>query len=174
MKRMVVDASVVIARLLGETRPAIVDELLLDAAHGRTILIAPTLLWLEVGNRLSCPVSITDEQALDGMLRLETFGIQTVETGPPLRLRALQLAREKRLTMYDATYLAVAEATHAPLMTLDVQLERAAASMGLNRPGGLGRISEPEAEYGQAPTDHVSLAALGATLAELRKRYASS
>jgi len=174
MNRVVIDASVAIAWLLDEDRPAWVDDLLGEVSGNRVSLLAPALLWLEVGNRLARPGLMTDEQAMDGMLRLDGLGIQTVETGPPLRLRALQLAREKRLTMYDATYLSVAEASHAPLMTLDEGLEQAAASMGLGRPGGLGRISEPEAEYGQAPTDHVSLAALGATLAELRKRYASS
>ncbi len=165
------DASVAIAWLLNEEQAVWLDGLLTEVSRGHARLVAPALLWLEVGNRLARAGDMTDEQAMDGMLRIDALGIETIQLSPPLRLRALQLARQKRLTMYDATYLAVAEAARAPLFTLDARLERAAASMGLNRQGGISRASEPEASYGQEPRDPVSLAAIGAALAELRKQY---
>ena len=171
MKQAAIDASVVIARLLGEPRPSWVDELVADVGSGRTTLIAPSLLWLEVGNRLARSRNITDERALEGMLRTDALGIQPVEVGPPLRLRALLLAREHGLTIYDATYLAVAEAAKAPLVTLDRHLERIAAAIGLGRTGGISRVSEPAAQYGHDEVDITSLATIGAALAELRRQY---
>ena len=171
MKRATIDASVVIARLLREPRPPWIDSTIIEVADGRTNLVAPTLLWLEVGNRL-VRANISDERALDGLLRIDALGIEAVEVGPPLRLRALQLAREHGLTMYDASYLAVAEAARAPLLTLDTRLEQAAASMGLGREGGTGRVSEPAAPYRREDVDTSSLAAIGAALAEMRRQYA--
>ena len=173
MTRTTLDASVALAWLLEEMTPGWVAALLADIESCVTHAMVPSLFWLEVGNALVRDGSLTDEQAMDGLLRYEALGVETVEVGPPLRLRALQLAREKRLTMYDATYLAVAEATNAPLATLDTRLQRAAASMGLSAWGGLGGVSEPEAPYGHGPEDPVSLAAIGAALAEMRRQYSA-
>ena len=171
MTYRVIDASVVIAKMLDEERPRWVDAAITAARYDELDLIAPTLLWVEVGNRL-VRRDMTDEQALDAMLRVEAIGIEAVELQPPLRLRAVQLGREHQLSMYDATYLAIAESTLAPLLTLDADLEQAAESIGLGR-SGRGRVSEPVARYGDdRPVDQVSIAAIGAALAEMRRQYA--
>lgn len=170
MARATVDASTVIAYLLDEPRPDWVDETVGAARQGALVLVAPSLLWLEVGNYLVRATSMPDEFALEAMLRIETFGIELVEVSRPVRLRALALAREHGLTMYDAVYLTVAEATAAPLLTLDGQLARAAESMGLGREGN-GRVSEPRASYPGRAVDLTSLAAIGAALAEMRRDY---
>jgi hypothetical protein len=73
--------------------------------------------------------------------------------------------------MYDATYLAVAEAVGAPLLTLDTRLERAAGSMGLGREGGGRRVSEPSVPYGRQSVDATSLAAIGQAISEMRREY---
>ncbi len=174
MRNAIIDASVIIARLMAEPRPSWVDALIADAVASRTTLAAPSLLWLEVGNRLARASEITDERAVEGMLQMDALGIVSVDVGPPLRLRALQLARDHGLTVYDATYLAVAEATKAPLFTLDQPLERASVAIGLGREGGIGRISEPDARYDATDPDLTSLAAIGAALAEMRKQYSTS
>lgn len=73
--------------------------------------------------------------------------------------------------MYDAAYLAVAEATRTPLLTLDQRLERAAQAMGLGPGSDTRRISEPSTPYGDRVVDQQSIAAIGAALAEMRKEY---
>ncbi len=166
-----IDASVVLARLLAEPRPGWVDEVLADAQEGTVTLLAPPLLWLEVGNRLVRARNVGDEFALEAMLRAEALPITAVDFGRPLRLRALQLGRQHDLSMYDATYLAVAESAGAPLLTLDRGLDTAATSMGLGRERGPGRISEPTATYADRPVDQTSIAAIGAALAQMRKEY---
>ena len=168
--RFTVDASVVLARLLDESRPSWVDAVFVDVRDGRASLHAPMLLWLEIGNRLVRTRAVTDAFALEAMLRAESLPIATVEIGRPLRLRALQLGRAHALTMYDATYLAAAEATSASLLTLDAELERAATGLGLGREGGPRRASEPAARYGDTQGDRTSLAAIGAAIAEMRRQ----
>lgn len=166
-----IDASVVLARLLAEPRPSWIDATFDDAQDGKVALIAPPLLWLEIGNRLVRAHDVGDEFALEAMLRAEALPITPVDIGRPMRLRALQLGREHGLTMYDATYLAVAESAEARMLTLDSQLHDAAVALGLGREGGPRRVSEPAAPYGDRPVDRTSIAAIGAALAEMRKEY---
>lgn len=170
MRQTTIGSSVVIARLLGEPRPAWVDGLFADAVAGRTGLIAPSLMWLEVGNRLARSPRVSDERALEGMLRVDALPIEVIEVDRPQRLRALQLARQYDLTIYDAVYLAVADGAGAPLATLDRELQRAAQAMGLGRDGASSRTSEAALTYAATPGDLGSLAAIGAALAEMRAR----
>mgnify|MGYP001811896165 FL=1 len=171
--RWVVDASVVLARLLQEERPDWVDDYV-DGLHlGPVELIAPPLLWLEIGNRLVGAKSVGDESALEAMLRAERLGVEEVPIDRPVRRRALTLARTHGLSMYDAVYLATAAATGTRVLTLDARLERASYLMGLGREGGHGRILEPGAPYGDLPEDETSLAAIGQALAEMRREYSS-
>ena len=174
MARHTIDASAALAYLLDEPRPDWVDEALTRDGAGRFSLVAPALIWLEIGNCLARIGDMTDEFALEAMLRAEALGVDVIEIDRPIRLRALTLAREHGLTMYDATYLAVSEAAHAPLLTLDRRLEQAARSMGLGREGGNCQVSEPTARYEDRPANTTSLAAIGAAVAEMRKQYSAS
>jgi predicted nucleic acid-binding protein len=167
----VVDASVVLARLLREERPTWVDRFIDGVPQGGIHLLAPSLIWLEVGNRLARMQEIGDEFALDAMLQAEALQIEEVARDRPLRLRALTLARAHGLSMYDSTYLAAAEATGCRLLTLDARLDRAAISMGLGREQGPAQVSEPVATYGGRPVDTISMAFIGAALADMRREY---
>jgi predicted nucleic acid-binding protein len=174
VRTFVVDASVALAWLLDERRPGWVDDLLIQIADGSVRPLVHDLFWLEVGNALARHRGLSDEQAMEGILRLEALGLETIRIDAPLRLRALQLARDTGLTVYDASYLALADATDAQLATLDARLEKAAASDGRRAGDGPRRVSDGDAAYGAPAPDAVSLARLGATLSELRRRYASA
>lgn len=165
-----IDASVVLARILAESRPSWVDETFRAVEDGAVELISPPLLWLEVGNRLVRSRALGDAFALEAMLRAEALPIASVDVGRPIRWRAILLGREHGLTMHDATYLAVAEAAGTALLTLDHRLDDAAAAMGLQRARGPGGISEPSSPYGDANAERTSLAAIGATLAAMRRQ----
>lgn len=162
----------VIALVMREARPASVDAYIDGVREGQVQFLAPALIWLEIGNRLARANTIGDEFALEAMLKAEALTIQEVPIDRPIRLRALTLARAHGLTMYDATYLAVAEATRCVLLTLDAHLDRAAMSMGLGRDEGPARVSEDQCDrYGDRPADETSMAAIGAALAEMRREY---
>ncbi|MGD8684646.1 MAG: type II toxin-antitoxin system VapC family toxin [Chloroflexota bacterium] len=173
MTTAVVDASVFLARVLVEQRPAWIDDVLEGAAAGHLELLAPSLLWVGYGNRW-VRRDTSDERALEALVQqAEAIGIQLVETTRPLRLRALVLARQHRLTMYDALYPAVAEAAGAPLFTLDDRLARATDSMGLGHEGERGRISEPSVPHLDRPVDTTSLAAIGRAIAQMPREPSS-
>jgi predicted nucleic acid-binding protein len=173
MIRVTLDTSAGLAWLLNEERPGWVDRLMAEARSGAAALAVSTLFWLEVGNRLARESTMTHDQAIDGMLRLESLGIETTELDRPMRLHALQLARAERLSMYDASHLALADALQSPLATLDRRLDAAAARHGLSYAEPGHRLAEDSTPY-ELETDHASLASIGAGLAELRKRYATT
>lgn len=175
---VVCDASVALAWLLEEATVPWVGAFQ-AAVVGRRIHVAvPTLFWLEIGNRLIRTPGVTDAQVLAGFVRLEALGFETVDMDRPLRLMAVQLARQHRLSIYDAVYLALAETSDLPLATLDGRLADAAVEMGRRHghdpsPRRSHRTHESPAAYGTARrADPMSLAALGAYLAELRQEIA--
>jgi predicted nucleic acid-binding protein len=166
---VVVDASVVLAWLQAKRAPAWVERLWSELRGGSVRISVPSILWLEVGNALARRGDLSDEQALEGLLRVEALGFMDVALDAPLRLRALALARSHHLTTYDSVYLALADSLGARLATLDGRLGVAAAELGLlHAPLPTRRLAEPRALYGARPPDPISLAALGARLAELR------
>ena len=167
---VVCDASIALAWLNDEPVPTWVAEFWAAVQGGRLEVRVPTLFWLEVGNFVVRRVDVTDDQALEGIIRLEWLASETVEMDRPLRALAIQQARRYRLSVYDAMYLALAQTVDARLATLDERLGAAADAMGRRYDADTGSaIAEMPASYGNdRPPDPISLAAIGAYLAELR------
>jgi predicted nucleic acid-binding protein len=92
----------------------------------------PSLWWFEVRNTLIINESRgrlteTDTAAfLRGLSRLRVRIDHSPEEGT-----VLTLARKHRLTVYDASYLELAQRETLPLATLDADLLRAALAEGL-------------------------------------------
>ncbi len=123
----VVDASAVLAFLLGQSRGSILDLVLEGVQAGGEEVRVPTLFWYEVLNVLV----IADRKGgvlphpLERMLYwvdslpFETDDDMTSRT----RRRIAELASRYRLTAYDASYLELGERVGAgQLLTLDREL----------------------------------------------------
>lgn len=113
----VVDAGVIVALLASDLDP---DRL------GEEELVVPHLLDSEVTNALRLLVlrrALTEEQ---GRLTLEGFTGLTLSRFPADWLRDRMWQLRHSLSAYDATYVALAEATGASaLLTTDARLARA-------------------------------------------------
>ncbi|MFQ5954208.1 MAG: type II toxin-antitoxin system VapC family toxin [Kiloniellales bacterium] len=119
----VVDASALGALLFGEP-----DGERIAARLEGTSLVAPSLLPFEVAN--VCLTKIRHHPDLrDGLVNafglLERMEIVEVEID---HAEALLLAEKAVLTVYDASYLWLAETLGAELVTLDTRLEAAQAT----------------------------------------------
>lgn len=94
--------------------------------------VVPSLWWLEVRNTLIVNerrgrISETATAAfLDDLGRLAILLDRT-----PDESRTLALARQHRLTVYDAAYLELAQRKGLTLATLDTALSHAAAAIGV-------------------------------------------
>lgn len=126
----VVDASVVLRWLLEESRGESKNTLERHIA-GKEILVAPELLNYEVGNVLAKKIPISTGQARDVFGHFLELDIQTYSLGDAEYMTSLVLAREYKLSVYDASYLALALALKAELVTADYKLATRAAPLGI-------------------------------------------
>jgi predicted nucleic acid-binding protein len=125
---LVLDSSATLARVFPEeTTDAILNLFLLVANHGAVV---PELWRIEVANTLNVGIRrgriskanrqgiLADLESLplfvDGETQKHTWG------------QTLELADRHKLTVYDATYLELAQRLSLPLATLDDDLRQAA------------------------------------------------
>ena len=124
----VVDASVVLQWLLEE--PSTGSKEILEAhLNGREALIAPELLNYEVGNVLVTKVRLTSDDASELFGNFLDLRIETYSLGADEYRASLDLAGRYRLTVYDASYLALASALDVRLVTADKRLATRAARL---------------------------------------------
>lgn len=126
----VVDASVAASWLLPDESDgraqAAFDRL--DAGPA----FAPSLWWFEIRNifivseRRGRLTAVQTQQALQLLSQLPIVLDHDADDG-----LLLALARERRLTVYDAAYLELALRRRAPMATLDDALARAALAAGV-------------------------------------------
>jgi predicted nucleic acid-binding protein len=118
----VLDASVVLGWLLREPLPAPLERLLDDHVSGRVPAVAPELLRYEVGNVLARGAGLEAAAARSGHERFLALEVQTFALGDDEYRAALDLALTHGITVYDASYVALARALGARFATADRRL----------------------------------------------------
>lgn len=120
MSVLVVDASVAVKW--------VVPEVHAEAAHrvlsGQRTLLAPDLIWAEVGNVLwkKCRRGeLTGELAYEMLRDVRHFPIQAVAIKSLLE-SAWEVAQRYQISVYDGLYLALALRHNCTLVTDDMQL----------------------------------------------------
>ncbi|MBE9191933.1 type II toxin-antitoxin system VapC family toxin [Gloeocapsopsis crepidinum LEGE 06123] len=127
---LVIDSSVLAKWLFPEPLQSQARALRQDWESSTVELIAPNLMFVEVGNiiwkkqRLGL---ITQEEATSSILDLLDLEIPTVESQVILA-EAYSLAECFDRTVYDALYLALAQVNSANMITADLRLYNAVAS----------------------------------------------
>ncbi len=94
--------------------------------------MAPSLWWFEVRNTLIVNERrgrLTEADTAIFLRELSRFGVMIDRT--PQETAILTFARQHRLTVYDASYLELAQREAIPLATLDNDLRKAAAALGI-------------------------------------------
>ncbi len=124
-KRLVLDACVALKwTLRDETEIAEADALLQDLLSGKIILLTPTLFDYEVTNTLKIAVMrarLTEADAITALQQYKNFNIQRYDFFP-LQSLTFQLANQHKRSVYDATYLALAQSQGIDLITGDKRL----------------------------------------------------
>jgi len=94
--------------------------------------MAPSLWWFEVRNTLIVNERrgrLSEADTATFLRELSRFGVVIDRT--PQETAILTFARQHRLTVYDASYLELAQREAIPLATLDNDLRKAAAALGI-------------------------------------------
>ena len=119
---IVLDASAVVALLLNNPAGRGVAEAISSPALS---LHAPELLDIEVLQVLRRYVRLAVLSRERGALAVEALGQLDIARYGHAELVPRVWALRSNLTAYDAAYIALAEALHAPLLTLDARLASA-------------------------------------------------
>jgi len=129
----VMDCSVTMPWLLHNDMTDYAKDVLLGFKNGQAVV--PELWFLEVSNVLLSferrkRIKTTESEQFIKLLRELPIKIDQ-GTGERVFSRIISLAREYKLSAYDATYLELAVREKLPLATLDKDLQRAVRRAGL-------------------------------------------
>jgi len=135
VKRFVLDASVALAWFLGRPTAPFADHVRQLLLRGNRAVV-PALWRLEISNGFIVAERRgvhTPSDTVEALRNLDIVIAQAIENSRDdvSMRRALQTAREFRLTAYDAVYLETALRQELPLATLDRQLVTAASKAGV-------------------------------------------
>lgn len=129
---VVLDNSACINFFFDDEEDQSISSKILSILEGNGQFFVPSLFWFESGNAL---ITAKRRKRLDreSVLRIEDHLRELpIATDPiptlDIRMRIREMAEEKGLSFYDASYLELARRLDLPLLTLDERLERAAKS----------------------------------------------
>ena len=121
-KKVVVDASVVAKWFLEEVYS---DKavLLRDKYVGREILLtSPSIMLYKVLNALMYSGLYSKEELVDIVRTLERYGIELWDLEREYGERVAEVAIELNVSVYDASYVALAEIVNSRLVTADEEI----------------------------------------------------
>ena len=127
---LVPDVSAILGQALDDEDATFSESVI--AAIARSDAIVPTLFWYEIRNVLVMAerrkrIAAARTTAFLADLAMLPFIVDDL----PREASVLDLARRRSLTVYDATYLELAQRCDAPLATLDPALMAAARKEGV-------------------------------------------
>jgi len=124
VKRWVLDTSVGV-KWLSATGEADFEQALQlrhDFRDGVVELLVPEFFFIEMGNALRYNSKFTVHDVTSALQSLWAMEFHRVDLSSALLAKATQLAYQCQITLYDATFVALAEAYAAPLITADYAL----------------------------------------------------
>ena len=134
---LIIDSSATLAWVYADETTAAIRRVFDRVAEEGAFV--PSLWRLEVANGLTAALR---RRRIDGEFRravLADLALWDITVDQHTDMRAwgetLRLADEHRLTLYDATYLELAQRRALPLATLDRDLRKAAVKLGLETLG---------------------------------------
>lgn len=127
---MVPDVSAILAQALDDEDATFAESVIAAIAEDEAIV--PTLFWYEIRNVLVMAerrkrISAAQTAAFLSDLALLPFVVDDL----PREASVLDLARRRSLSVYDATYLELAQRRAVPLATLDQALVASAKKEGV-------------------------------------------
>jgi len=128
-EKVVVDASVVAKWFLDEVYSDKSLQLRDEYISGRIRLLTPSLMPFEVLNVLRSSRVYAKEELIGVVRSLELYGIDLWTLRNEYGSRVAKVAIELDLSVYDASYVALAEIAKASLVTADEEIVSKAKSL---------------------------------------------
>jgi predicted nucleic acid-binding protein len=176
MRTLVIDASAAIKLVLEEPGRERVSALISERSPKVTV---PWLFWVEIVNSLARRHRWGGHEVLEAVFSLEHSGLTTVPPGRADLLSVIDAVERHGLSSYDASYLALALASDADLVTADRRLAVAAGERGILIAGdadvsGDHRVQESAPAYEARDATWPQWPGAAAYLKQLRRRTRSA
>ena len=130
-KTLIIDASVAVKWFIPEPDSEKATKLRDRHIDGSLTLMAPDLLIYEVANALTYHPELTTEDIKEDIEALFMLDLDLIQPSSELAASAAEDARQHKITLYDSSYLALAEATSSTLITADTKLRDHTHETGL-------------------------------------------
>lgn len=101
--------------------------------EGQAQVTLPSLLAYELANVLRYKSDLSTAQVADAVQSLFDMGLEWVPPSPRMMRRAVAIAREFDVTVYDAAFACLAESVGSTLITADERLARRLAGLSFVR-----------------------------------------
>lgn len=134
VRSLVIDSSVAVKWFTQEAGTEAALKLRASVLSGKCRLEAPDLLLYELANALRFNPRLDADDVKLAIGSLINMGISFHPAGDALLVRAVDLAFRCRMTVYDSSFIALADIRGLPLVTADEKLiERAGKQFGVIR-----------------------------------------
>lgn len=116
--KLVIDSSVIVKWVNSQDEDYLdqADKLANDSRAGKVKLLAPELAKYEVGNAL-WKKGLDLPQAKISLSTIYAGSVEFIRQTESQAIRAMEIALDKKITFYDASFLSLAEGLNAVLVT---------------------------------------------------------
>jgi len=122
VKKIIVDASIVVKWYLKENDSEQALRLRDDHVSGRITITVPALLEYEVLNALKHSEAYSETELIDIAHSLNKYGFESWRLNGRLKDETVRASSKYDVTMYDASYIALAILLRVPFYTADDEL----------------------------------------------------
>ncbi len=121
---IVLDASIILKLIFEEQDTPQALQLRENHITGEDKIAAPELLYYELANVLAIKVAIPVKDASSALTEIFNLEIETFTLGVEEFLSSISVSRKYKISVYDASYMILAERLNCNFITADVQLSR--------------------------------------------------
>lgn len=121
---IVLDASIILKMIFEEHDTPLALQLREGHIKGEEIIAAPELLYYELANVLATKVPISVKNASSVLAEMFNLEFETFTLGAEEFLSSIETSRKYKISVYDASYVILAERLSCDFITSDVKLFR--------------------------------------------------
>lgn len=125
---LVVDASIAVKWFKPDEKSSRADFFLEEHITGRESIFVPVLILYEVANALRVSRRLSRSEIEDALRLLTDVRLTYIPPDDTLLMDSLAISEATKLSLYDASYVALAHRMGCPLVTADKKIFRDAKS----------------------------------------------
>lgn len=120
---LVLDASVALKWFIDEEGSHKARRLMRSIKGGKVLVYVPAVFSFEVANILSLKENISSELLFSSIRFLYSLGLQSGINSEEFLEKSVRISRDFKITVYDASYVALAQDLKIDLLTADKKLK---------------------------------------------------